>query len=61
MSKIVIRVKLNNYFYFIMITMNAIRLRDNESVTVKTIQGLTWQDIDTDEVYILHDDIELIY
>ena len=41
--------------------MNAIRLRDNESVTVKRIQGLTWQDIDTDEVYILHDDIELIY
>lgn len=44
-----------------MITMNAIRLRDNESVMVKRIQGLTWQDIDTDEVYILHDDIELIY
>lgn len=42
-------------------TMNAIRLRDNESVTVRRIKGLEWQDIDTDEVYILHDDIELIY
>ena len=43
------------------ITMNAIRLRDNESVTVKKIKGLEWQDTETDELYILHDDIELIY
>lgn len=60
-NKIVVKIKkLNNYF-FIMITMNAIRLRDNVSVTVKKIQGLTWEDIDTYEIYILHDDIELIY
>ena len=43
------------------ITMNAIRLRDNESVTVKRIKGLEWQDTVTEELYILHDDIELIY
>ena len=44
-----------------MITMDAIRLRDNVSVTVSRIQGLIWQDIETDETYILHEDIELIY
>lgn len=43
------------------ITMNAIRLRDNESVTVRRVKGLEWQDTLTDELYILHDDIELIY
>lgn len=41
--------------------MNAIRLRDNETVTVKRIKGLTWEDINTNEVYTLHEDIELIY
>lgn len=44
-----------------MITMNAIRLRDNVSVTVSRIQGLMWQDIETNEIYTLHEDIELIY
>ena len=43
------------------ITMNAIRLRDNVPVTVRKIKGLEWQDTLTDELYILHDDIELIY
>ena len=41
--------------------MNAIRLRDNVSVTVSRIQGLMWEDIETNEIYTLHEDIELIY
>ena len=41
--------------------MKAILLEDKSIVTVKHIEKLIWQDINTYEYYIIHDDIELLY
>jgi hypothetical protein len=41
--------------------MKASRLRDNAVVTVERHNKNIWQDIDTQETYVLHVDIELIY
>lgn len=41
--------------------MKAIRIRDNEVVNVVMILPELWIDEKTDEKYVLHEDIELIY
>ena len=41
--------------------MNAIRTLDNEIVQVQRQKKLIWIDVDTKQLYILHEDIELLY
>ncbi len=41
--------------------MNALRLKDNKSVKVKRISKIQWIDMKTNETYLLHIDIELLY
>lgn len=41
--------------------MNALRLKDNKSVKVKRISNIQWVDMETNETYLLHIDIELLY
>jgi hypothetical protein len=41
--------------------MNAIRIKDNKQVEVIRKSKLIWKDYNTNEKYILHEDIELIY
>lgn len=41
--------------------MNALRLKDNNSVKVKKISNIKWIDCETNEVYFIHIDIELLY
>ena len=36
-------------------------LRDNHSVKVKKVSKLKWEDCETNEVYYIHIDIELLY
>ncbi len=41
--------------------MKAIRIKDNEQVDVIRKTKIIWKDINTEEKYILHEDIELLY
>lgn len=41
--------------------MEALRIKDNKSVKVKRISKIQWVDIETNETYLLHIDIELLY
>ena len=41
--------------------MKATRIRDNEVVSVEKSGRNLWTDIDTNEIYVIHVDIELIY
>ena len=42
-------------------TMNALRIKDNKAVKVKRISKIQWSDMKTNEMYLLHIDIELLY
>lgn len=42
-------------------TMNALRLKDNKAIKVKKISKFQWVDTETNEMYLLHIDIELLY
>lgn len=41
--------------------MDALRIKDNKSVKVKRMSKIQWIDIETNEIYLLHIDIELLY
>lgn len=41
--------------------MEALRIKDNKSVKVKKLNKIQWIDIETNETYLLHIDIELLY
>ena len=41
--------------------MNALRLKDNHSIKVKKVSKIKWEDCETNEVYYIHIDIELLY
>lgn len=41
--------------------MDALRIKDNKSVKVKRMSKIQWIDMETNEIYLLHIDIELLY